>query len=231
MTVIATDTQRYSNVVKHEFCPEHGYAKKVVTLNGAVSTGLPIGSVLGEFLASATGTAAAMVGTGNATAGTITATANKNLKQGAYSVQMTAATTFNVFDPDGLLVWVAGANGATIAVNGLSFVITAGATPAVAGDTIAITVAGTVKYKLCEVTATDGTQVPRVVVVGDATGRALPQAVVVNTDTKFLVMYRGPSAVADASLTFGASVTAGAVRTAALAALTAASGIDVLTQI
>lgn len=231
MAIIATATQMYSNVVKREFEPEWGYAKKVVFLNGAVSAGLPIGAVLGMFLASATGTAAAMVGTGNATAGTITATADKNLKQGVYTVRMTAATTFNVFDPDGALVWVAGANTATIAVNGLSFVVTAGATPAVAGDTIAITVAGTEKYKLVEDTATDGTQVGRVVVVGDAQGKPASQAVVVNTDTKFLVLYRGPSAVADAALTFGASVTAGAVRTAALAALTKASGIDVLTQI
>lgn len=230
MTIIATMTQHYSNVVKREFSPEWGYCKKLVTLNGAVSTGLPIGAVLGSFLASATGTAAAMVGTGNATAGTITATANANLQQGAYVVRMTAATTFEVRDTFGALIGT-GANGATFAQNGLSFVVTAGATPAVAGDTIAITVAGTVKYKLCEITATDGSQVPSVVVVGDATGRPLSQAVVVNTDTTFLVIYRGPSAVADASLTFGASVTAGAVRTAALSALTKASGIDVLTQI
>lgn len=229
MSVIATETQHYSNVVKYELWAEKGFCKKLVTLNGAVSTGLPIGAVLGSYIASATGTAAAMVGTGNATAGTITATADTNLQQGAYTVKMTAATTFNVFDTKGTLIG-AGVNGSAFTQNGLSFIITAGATPAVAGDTIAITVAGTVKYKLNEVTATDGTQVPRVVVVGDANGRPVSQAVVVNTDTTFLVMYRGPAAVADASLTFGASVTAGAVRTAALAALTAASNIDVLAQ-
>ena len=229
MTVIATDTQRYSNVVKREFQPEWGYAKKMVTYNGtAVAT--PIGTVLGAYIASPVVTPGTMVGTGNATAGTASATAHQFLQLGTYTVNMLTATTFAVLDPQGDSIGT-GATTVAFKANGLVFTVTAGATPAVAGDTIPIVVTGTTKYKLCEVTATDGTQVPRVVVVGDASGSTLSTTPVVNTDTSFLVLYRGPAAVADAALTFGASVTTGAVRTAALAALTTASGIDVLSQL
>lgn len=229
MTVIATATQAYSNVVKREFESSWGFCKKTVTYNGtAVDT--PIGTVLGAYIASPVVTPGAMVGTGNATGGTASATANSFLQLGTYTVSMLTATTFVVLDPQGDGIGT-GSTTVPFKANGLVFTLTAGATPAVAGDTLPLVVTGTVKYKLNEITATDGTQVPRVVIVGDATGRPLSTTPVVNTDTTFLVMYRGPSAVADASLTFGASVTAGAVRTAALAALTTASGIDVLTQI
>lgn len=229
MPVILQETQHYSNVVKREFEPQWGYAKKVITYNGpAVST--PIGTVLGAYIASPTATPGAMVGTGNATAGTASAVANQFLQLGTYTVSMLTATTFVVLDPKGASIGT-GANGTAFKSNGLTFTVTAGGTAAVAGDTLPIVVGGTLKYKLVEVSATDGTQNPSVVVVGDATGRPISTTPVVNTDTKFLVLYRGPSAVADAALSFGASVTAGAVRTAALAALTANSGIDVLTQI
>lgn len=230
MTVIATESQHYSNVVKNEFWIEKGYCKKMVTLNGAVSTGLPIGSVLGSFIASPTLTAGDMVGTGNATAGTASAVANQFLQLGTYTVNMLTATTFVVLDPSGDAIGT-GATTVAFKANGLTFTVTAGATPAVAGDILPLVVGGTEKYKLVEATATDGTQNGKVVVVGDAMGQPRSQAVVVNTDTNFLVLYRGPAAVADASLNFGASVTAGAVRTAALASLSAASGIDVLSQI
>lgn len=229
MPVILQETQHYSNVVKREFEPQWGYAKKVITYNGtAVST--PIGAVLGAYIASPTATPGAMVGTGNATAGTASAIANQFLQLGTYTVSMLTATTFVVLDPKGASIGT-GAAGVAFKANGLTFTVTAGGTPAVAGDTLPIVVGGTVKYKLVEASATDGTQNPSVVVVGDATGRPISTTPVVNTDTKFLVLYRGPSAIADAALSFGASVTAGAVRTAALAALTANSGIDVLTQI
>lgn len=229
MAVIATMTQHYGNLVKREFSPEWGYAKKLVTYNGtAVAT--PIGAVLGAFIASPVVTPGTMVGTGNATAGTASAVAHQFLQLGTYTVSMLTATTFVVLDTQGDSI---GSGSTTVAFksNGLTFTVTAGATPAVAGDTIPLVVTGTTKYKLMETTATDGTQVPRVIVVGDATGRPLSTTPVVNTDTSFLVMYRGPAAVADAALTFGASVTAGAVRTAAIDQLTVNSGIDVLTQL
>lgn len=229
MTVLFTDTARYSNVVKREFESSWGYCKKLVTYNGtAVAT--PIGTVLGSYIASPVVTPGAMVGTGNATGGTASGVANQFLQLGTYTVSMLTATTFVVIDPQGDAIGT-GATTVAFKANGLIFTITAGGTPAVAGDILPIVVTGTVKYKLMETTATDGTQKPSVVVVGDATGRPLSTTPVVNTDTTFLVMYRGPAAVADASLAFGASVTAGAVRTATLAALTVNSGIDVLTQL
>lgn len=233
MTVLATSTQAYSNVVKREFEPSWGYAKKTVTYNGtAVAT--PIGTVLGSFIASPVGTAGTTVGTGDGVMGAITLTSNKNMVLGTYSLKIVKAVgnagDFVLRDPNGKVI---GNGQVATAFNqgGFAFTLADGANDFVVGDQIPIVVTGTVKYKLCEVTATDGTEVPSVVVVGNATGQPLSTTPVVNTDTTFLVMYRGPAAVADAALTFGASVTSGAVRTAALAALTAASGIDVLTQV
>jgi len=138
MTIIATETQHYSNVVKMELWIEKGFCKKMVTLNGPAAT-LPIGSVLG--LVTATG-----------------------------------------------------------------------------------------KYKLVEATAVDGSQVASVVLVGNAMGQPSSVVLPATTDTKVLVIYRGPVMVADAALSFGATVTAGALTTTAQGQLVAA-GIDVLTQI
>jgi hypothetical protein len=136
MTVIATETQRYSNVVKREEGQEWGQCKKVVTVNGPAAT-IQIGTVLGK----------------------VTATG---------------------------------------------------------------------KYKVLEASAGDGSQVAAAVVVGNAFGQANPTVMAATTDTKFLVLYRGICAVSDSSLTMGASVTAGALTTAAYEQL-AAAGIDVLT--
>ena len=138
MSVIATDTQRYSNCVKREFGPEYGYCKKMITVNGPAAS-IAIGTVLG--MVTATG-----------------------------------------------------------------------------------------KYKVVETSAADGSQVAAVVVVGDANGHTLTTSMAATTDTKFLVIYRGPSAVSDTSLSYGASVTPGANVAAAQAQLVAA-GIDVLTTI
>jgi hypothetical protein len=91
-------------------------------------------------------------------------------------------------------------------------------------------VTATGKYKVVEASANDGSQVAVAVLVGDSMGHPLSVALPATTDTKVLVIYRGPVAVADAALTFGASVTPGALTQAAYAQL-AAVGIDVLTQI
>lgn len=138
MPVIATDTQRYSNVVKREDGAEWGQCKKMVVVNGPAAT-LQIGTVLGK----------------------VTATG---------------------------------------------------------------------KYKVVEASASDGSQVAVAVIVGNAMGQPSPVAMAANTDTKFLVLYRGICAVSDTALTMGASVTAGALTQAAYDQL-AAVGIDVLTTI
>jgi hypothetical protein len=109
-----------------------------------------------------------------------------------------------------------------VTVNGPAASITIG--------TVLGLVTATGKYKVCETSAADGSQVAAVVVVGDAMGHPLTTTMANATDTKFLVIYRGPVAVSDTSLTFGASVTPGANLVAAQAQLVAA-GIDVLTTL
>ena len=61
-------------------------------------------------------------------------------------------------------------------------------------------------------------------------GRPDSQAAALNTDTTFLVLYRGVCAVADDALVYGASVNTDA-EIAAVKAQLEAVGIDVLTQI
>ena len=51
MPIIATDTPRYSNVVKHEYAPETGYTRLVVTVNEATAKTYVAGTVLGKVTA------------------------------------------------------------------------------------------------------------------------------------------------------------------------------------
>ena len=51
MAVIATNTPRFSNVVKAELFPEIAYCRAVVTVNDAAAT-LKVGTVLGKVTAS-----------------------------------------------------------------------------------------------------------------------------------------------------------------------------------
>jgi hypothetical protein len=110
----------------------------------------------------------------------------------------------------------------TVVVNGPAATIAIG--------TVLGQVTATGKWKVCEASANDGSQVAAAVVVGNSAGKPMPTAMAATTDTTFLVMYRGPAAVSANSLTFGASVTAGALTQAAYAQL-GAVGIDVLTTI
>jgi len=231
MAIIATENPHYSNLVKREDGIEWGQCKKVVTINGAAAT-LPIGSVLGSFIASPVGTAGAVVGTGNGTMGTITMTSNANLQLGKYTLKIVKAVAnagdFLLLNPQGLAV---GHGQVAVAFNqaGFAFTLADGATDFVVGDTITITVTGTVKYKLIEATATDGTEVAKAVVVGDATGNPVPVVATLNTDVNALVLYRGVCAVADTALNYGASVDTDAEK-AAIKAQLEAVGIDVLAQ-
>ncbi len=229
MAIVSTDTPRYSNLVKFEQWIEKGYCKKTVTYNG-LATAIGLGSVLGSYIASPVVTPGAMVGTGNATGGTASATANQFLQLGTYTVNMLTATTFVVLDPQGNSIGT-GATTVAFKSNGLVFTITAGATPAVAGDTLPIVVTGTTKYKLVQDTATDGTQVPKVIVVGNSQGAPISTTPTVNTDTTFLVLYRGPAMVSEDSLVYGSTVAAGAETTAMNDLLTVNSGIDILDTI
>jgi len=232
MAVIATENQRYSNVVKREDGIEWGQCKKVVTINGAAAT-LPLGSVLGSFIASPTAAAGAVAGTGNGAMGAITMTSNANLVLGKYVLRIVKAVAnagdFTLTNPSGQVVGV-GSVGVAFNQAGFSFTLADGATDFAVGDTITITVSGTVKYKLVEATATDGTEVAKAVLVGDANGAATPVVAALNTDVNALVLYRGVCAVADAALTYGASVDT-APEIQAVKDQLAAVGIDVVSQL
>lgn len=123
MSVIATDSVRFSAVVKEEFSPESRYCRDVVTVNEGSAVTYKVGAVLGK----------------------VTATG---------------------------------------------------------------------KYKLVEATAADGSQNAVAVVIADNQGASHDIAIAAATDTKVLVLARGPVIVSD-QLQFGASVdTAGELATA-----------------
>lgn len=218
MAIIATDSTRFSGVVNMEYNPAQGFCRDVVTYNGAATT-LNVGAVLGAFVASPTITPGAMVGTGNATAGTASVTAATALQVGTYTVSMLTATTFSVLDPQGDAIGT-GATTVAFKANGITFTLTAGGTPAVAGDTLPIVIGGTVKYKLVEATAVDGSQVAKVVVIADIMGLSRPQTPVLNTDLTVLTLSRGPVIVEKGGLQFGASVNSAPLLAVAYAQLT-----------
>lgn len=74
-------------------------------------------------------------------------------------------------------------------------------------------ITATGKYIRCEASAADGSQVAAAVYIGDVNGNAGDLAVAATTDTKVLVLTRGPAIVAASALVAGASVTAGALTT------------------
>lgn len=52
MGLIATDTARFSNLVKQELWPEQGFNRDVVTVNEAAAADYVVGTVLGKITAS-----------------------------------------------------------------------------------------------------------------------------------------------------------------------------------
>lgn len=51
MPLIATEGLRYSNLVKQELWPEHGYCREVITVNEATAKSYVVGTVLGKVTA------------------------------------------------------------------------------------------------------------------------------------------------------------------------------------
>lgn len=51
MSVIATDTKRLSNLLKHEHAPEYAYCREVVTVNEAAAKSYVVGTTLGKVTA------------------------------------------------------------------------------------------------------------------------------------------------------------------------------------
>ena len=75
-------------------------------------------------------------------------------------------------------------------------------------------VTATGKWKLAASAAVDGSQNPAGVLIADGLGLSGDIVLVGATDTKALVLARGPVIVADASLQLGAGITAAAAATA-----------------
>ncbi|RWC28157.1 MAG: head decoration protein [Mesorhizobium sp.] len=135
------------------------------------------GTVLGQVAVGAAVAAAKGGNTGNATISAVTT--GPGTKAGIYSVEFTAATKFDVIDPDGFKI-KSGATGVAYA-DDLGFTITVGATPMVAGDGFNITVAaGTKKYKALDLAAADGSQNPSAILFGEVDATAGDKNGVVN---------------------------------------------------
>lgn len=141
MTIL-TSTPRLAEFVLSEASGQRSRENIVVTQSGtAVASGSLLTQV-GDTGAAAT--AATAGNTGNPTFGTITVGAAAGV--GAYKLTFTAATKFDVEDPSGVKIG-SGTTGVAFSKAGMGFTLTAGGTPAVAGDEFTITVAaGNAKY-------------------------------------------------------------------------------------
>jgi hypothetical protein len=229
MTLIATDVQRYSNVIKNEYDPASRYCRKVVTVYEATAKTYVPGRVLTRFLDTGAATAAAAAAnTGNGTMGTITV--YDYARKGTYMLRVVAtasnAGVFIVTDPDGNYV---GTGNVAAAFNGggITFTLADGSTDFAVGDAFAIAVTGTEKYKTVEESTINGSLV---VFIGDNLGNAQSTAIAATTDTKVVVIAKGPALVADAALTYGSTITTATEKQAVYDALEG-KGINVETQI
>jgi hypothetical protein len=142
MATSLTSVPRIKAVIISEASNQRSRENVVVTQTG---TALASGTLLTQSGDTGAGVFAMDAGaTGNPTAGTIVVGAAA--VPGVYVVEFTAATTFTVEDPAGKTIGT-GTLGAAFDKAGVGVTLTAGATPAVAGDTATITVAaGTGKY-------------------------------------------------------------------------------------
>lgn len=141
MATSLTSTPRVKAVIISEASNQRSRENITVTQTG---TALASGTLLTKVDAGA-GTFAMDAGaTGNPTAGTIVIGAAAI--PGVYVIEFTAATKFTVEDPEGKTVGT-GTLGTAFSKGGIGVTLTAGTTPAVAGDTATITVAaGNGKY-------------------------------------------------------------------------------------
>ncbi len=197
MTKLATRSNKLTGVLAFEEMPEFGVCRENVTVT--FETGMDVGAVVRRTITSGTGVATADTNTGNPTFGTITITDPAEV--GNYRVIFTAATAFNLYNPQGQLL-TAGATGTAVngeAGQGLSFTITVGATPAIAGDSFTIAVAGTVVYKW--IAAADVVTLPASVAVVIEYDRDVP-SLTNATNYTMTVLSRGWAGVVGAGLTY-----------------------------
>ena len=143
MATSLISTQRIRAVIIAEATNQRSRENVVLAADGARYESGAILTKSGD--AAAVGTAAARAGnTGNPTFGVIAVGAAG--KPGVYNVRFTAPTKFDVEDPTGKVIGQ-GTTGVAFNKAGISFTLTAGATPAVDGDGFDLTVAaGSGKY-------------------------------------------------------------------------------------
>lgn len=141
MATSLISTPRVKAVIISEASNQRSRENITVTQTG---TALASGTLLTKVDAGAGAFAMDAGATGNPTAGTITIGAAAI--PGVYVIEFTAATKFTVEDPNGKTIGT-GTLGSAFSKAGVGVTLTAGATPAVAGDTATITVAaGSGKY-------------------------------------------------------------------------------------
>lgn len=141
MATSLISTPRVKAVIISEASNQRSRENIVVTQTG---TALASGTLLTKVDAGAGAFAMDAGATGNPTAGAITIGAAAI--PGVYVIEFTAATKFTVEDPNGKTIGT-GTLGSAFSKAGVGVTLTAGATPAVAGDTATITVAaGSGKY-------------------------------------------------------------------------------------
>lgn len=113
-----------------------------------------------------TASAAGGSNTGNGTLTPATPAFVDGVRAGVYTIQMTAPTTFAVFDPLGNEVGT-GSTGVAFSSQ-IAFTLAAGGTAFVGGDTFTYTVSAVALYIPCVATATDGSQTPIAVLEEEA---------------------------------------------------------------
>jgi len=154
MAILTED--RFSGAAHYIVSEAFGYRSREQAVVASGSGILKPGTILGKV---ATGTATPTAKGGNTGNATISAvTLGAGAKRGVYTVDFTAATKFDVIDPDGFKI-KSGSTGSAYS-DDLGFTITAGGTPMVAGDGFTIAVApGVNKYAPFDPAGTNGTQV------------------------------------------------------------------------
>ena len=179
---------------------------------------LKAGTVLGKRLTGAGASAAFAANTGNGAMGAITVTGPA--KAGVHKLIIIEpganVGTFEVFDPDGLLIG-RGAVASAFSAQGIAFTLADGGTDFVAGDGFDITVTATaVKYLAYDPTQTTGEQIAAVILGQDTDASA--------ADTQTSAAVRDCE-FNKSELVWGAGVTTQAHKDAAYAVLAEAGAI------
>jgi len=168
----------------------------------ASTPALVAGQVMGKITAGAAGSAAAQGGnTGNATVGTVTKLAN--VQVGTYAVEFVSATEFILIAPDGDVVGNGQTGTAFSDGTHLSFTITAGGTPMVAGDGFTIAIAaGSGDYAAWSAAAIDGSAVIAGILFEGTAASYDGIATIINADAEVNLEHLTPSD-ADAAVIAG----------------------------